>query len=59
MNYPVLLGGIDMMELSRRAGNRLGALPFTIIMDRTGAIVSVQVGVLKEAKLEAMLQTLL
>ena len=59
MNYPVLLGGIDMMELSRRAGNRLGALPFTIVMDRTGAIVSVQVGILKEAKLEAMLQALL
>ena len=59
MNYPVLLGGIDMVELSRRAGNRLGALPFTIIIDRTGAIVSVQVGVLKEAKLEAMLQALL
>jgi thiol-disulfide isomerase/thioredoxin len=59
MNYPVLLGGIDMVEVSRRAGNRLGALPFTIVIDRTGAIASVQIGVLKEAKLEAMLQSLL
>ena len=59
MNYPVLLGAMDMVELSRRAGNRLGALPFTIVMDRTGAIVSVEIGVLKEAKLEAMLRSLL
>lgn len=59
MNYPVLLGGIDMVDLSRRAGNRLGALPFTIVMDRTGAIVSIEVGVVKEARLEAMIQALL
>ena len=59
MNYPVLLGGMDMVELSRRAGNRLGALPFTLVMDRTGTIVSVQLGVVKEAKLEPMLEALL
>lgn len=59
MNYPVLLGGMDMVELSRRAGNRLGALPFTIVLDRAGEIASVQAGVMKEAKLEGMLQDLL
>jgi thiol-disulfide isomerase/thioredoxin len=59
MNYPVLLGGMDMVELSRRVGNRLGALPFTIVMDRSGAIVNVQLGVVKETKLEPMLQALL
>jgi thiol-disulfide isomerase/thioredoxin len=59
MNYPVLLGGIDMVELSRRAGNRLGALPFTMIIGRDGTIASVELGVLKEAKLEQMLQKLL
>ena len=59
MNYPVLLGGMDMVELSRRAGNRLGALPFTIVMNRAGTIVSVQLGIVKETTLEPMLQELL
>ena len=59
MNYPVLLGGMDTIELSRQAGNRLGALPFTIIIDRAGGIVSVHLGVVKEAKLESMLKSLL
>ena len=59
MNYPVLLGGMDTVELSRRAGNRLGALPFTIVIDRSGSIASVVLGVVKEAKLESVLQSLL
>ena len=59
MNYPVLLGGMDTVELSRRAGNRLGALPFTIIVDRSGGIASVELGIVKEAKLESLLRSLL
>jgi thiol-disulfide isomerase/thioredoxin len=59
MNYPVLLGGMETIELSRQAGNRLGALPFTIIIDRAGAIVSAHLGVVKESKLESMLKSLL
>jgi thiol-disulfide isomerase/thioredoxin len=58
MNYPVLLGGLEAIELSRRAGNRLGALPFTIIIDRAGHIADVHLGVVKETRLEAMLQSL-
>jgi thiol-disulfide isomerase/thioredoxin len=58
MNYPVLLGGLEVIDLSRRAGNRLGALPFTMIIDRAGRVAGVQLGVIKEAKLEAMVQAL-
>ena len=59
MNYPVLLGGIDSVEMSRQAGNRVGALPFTLIFDRTGQIVGRELGGLKEAKLDGMIQSLL
>jgi len=59
VNYPVLLGGLDAIDLSRRAGNRLGALPFTVLIDRSGNLVSVELGVVKEAKLEALLAPLL
>ncbi len=59
MNYPILLGGIDVVELSRQAGNRVGALPFTLIFDRSGRIVGRELGGLKEAKLDEIIQPLL
>ena len=36
LNYPALIGGFGGVELSKTQGNRLGALPFTIIIDRAG-----------------------
>jgi hypothetical protein len=51
INYPVLLAGIDGMELARQAGNELGALPFTVIFDRNGQPHRAQLGTLDEAKL--------
>ncbi|HVS26261.1 MAG TPA: redoxin family protein [Burkholderiales bacterium] len=59
INYPVLLGDLDAMELSRKAGNRAGALPFTAILDRKGKIVSTQLGGLTQAKLDAIITPLL
>lgn len=59
INYPVLLGGIETMDLSRQAGNRVGALPFTVIFNRAGKIVSTQVGGIKEARVQAIIEPLL
>lgn len=58
INYPLLIGGIDTIELSRRAGNRAGGLPFTLVFDRRGRLAGTALGELKEAKLEAMLAPL-
>lgn len=46
VNYPVLLGQLDGIELSRRYGNHWGALPFTAIVDRQGQIVFTKGGTL-------------
>lgn len=59
INYPVLLGGIESVEMSRRAGNRVGALPFTLIIDRNGRIVGSELGGIKEAKLRELVRPLL
>ena len=59
MNYPLLLGGIDSVELSRLAGNRVGALPFTLVFDRNGRIIARELGAFKESKLDAMVKSLL
>jgi thiol-disulfide isomerase/thioredoxin len=59
MNYPVLLGGIDTIDLSRQAGNRAGALPFTVIIDREGRVAAKKLGELKERELDTLLRPLL
>ena len=59
INYPLLLGGLETIELLRQAGNRAGVLPYTLVIDRKGILVSREQGGLKEAKLERIIQSLL
>ena len=40
INYPVLIGDEGAMDLMARYGNRIGALPFTVIIDPRGRIVA-------------------
>ncbi|MEO6565789.1 MAG: TlpA disulfide reductase family protein [Casimicrobiaceae bacterium] len=59
LNYPSLVGGFGAMELSRTLGNKLMALPFTVIVDRKGTIVHTQLGLLRPDKLESIVKQLL
>ena len=59
INYPVLTGGMEAMSLAEAAGNRQGALPFTVIIDRSGKIISTHLGLLSRSKLEATIKPLL
>jgi thiol-disulfide isomerase/thioredoxin len=59
MNYPVLMAEREGLDLARAAGNRLGGLPFTVIIDRQGRAARVELGVLDEQKLAPMLDRLL
>lgn len=59
LNYPTLVGGYGAIELSKTLGNRLGALPFTVVLDRAGGVVHTQLGPLKDAQLQAMIGQLL
>ena len=59
LNYPALIGGYGAIELSRTLGNRLSALPFTIIIDRQGRVVHTQLGPLKREPLRAIIDSLL
>ena len=36
LNYPALIGGFGSIELSRTLGNSVMALPFTVVIDRSG-----------------------
>ena len=59
LNYPTLLGGYGAIELSKSAGNRYGALPFTVVLNRAGAIVHTQLGPVKDTQLRSMITQLL
>jgi thiol-disulfide isomerase/thioredoxin len=55
VNYPLWVGGDEVGELSRRLGNRLAALPHTVLIDRSGAVLESKVGAYPEADLEKRL----
>jgi peroxiredoxin len=59
LNYPVLIGGYGAIEMSKTFGNRLTALPFTIIVDRQGHVAHTQLGPLKPDQLRSIIGKLL
>jgi thiol-disulfide isomerase/thioredoxin len=59
LNYPTLIGGYGAIELSKTLGNRLAALPFTIIVDRQGRVAHTQLGPLKPDQLQSIVAKLL
>jgi len=58
INYPVLVAGLEAIDLIRKLGNRAGALPYTLILDRQGLPVATHLGILSEADLERILSGL-
>ena len=59
INYPVLLGGLQSMDFARQVGNSRGVLPFTVVIDRKGRVVTTEIGILRPEKLENLLKPLL
>jgi thiol-disulfide isomerase/thioredoxin len=59
VSYPVLIGDAETIELSRRLGNRLQGLPFTVIFDHDGKRVHHQIGELTRASLGKHLAALM
>ena len=59
LDYPALLGGYGAIELSRTLGNRVGALPFTVVVDRSGRVVKTHLGPMKKEQLDALITQLL
>jgi len=46
VGYPVGIAGMGGVELSRTMGNAAGALPFTVVFDRSANVVQRKLGVL-------------
>lgn len=56
--YPLLVTGMEIGPLMARLGNGAQALPFTVFLDRDGALHQVKLGELKAAELNSRLQEL-
>jgi thiol-disulfide isomerase/thioredoxin len=59
VNYPSLAGIDDVMSLGKQLGNDIGALPYTVILDRKGLISFTRRGPLLKADAEKVIQSLL
>ena len=59
INYPVLVGSINTWSLLEAAGNRMSALPYTVVIDRSGNLVENYLGRVDMKKLEKLVIPLL
>ena len=59
VNYPMLLGTLDAIELGKQYGNGFGALPYTVIVGRDGKIAFTVRGELEKATAEVEIKKLL
>jgi thiol-disulfide isomerase/thioredoxin len=57
--YPLLVADMAAIELMRKLGNKSGALPFTVIQNRAGAIAFRRLGILKQPELDQALDAIL
>lgn len=59
INYPMLIGEEDAIQAAKDYGNRYGALPYTVVIDRHGMIQFVQRGEMTREMVESAISRLL
>lgn len=59
INYPVLSGYREVIQLAESLGNHMGALPYTVIINRDGTLVFTRTGPLDEATARSVIKTYL
>ena len=59
INYPLLVGEQEVIKLAGKFGNRIGGLPYTVILDRKGHISFIKQGPLSISKAEQVITSLL
>ena len=59
INYPILLGGDNGIALAQQLGNNVGAVPYTVIVDRQGQIIHRHPGELSKQQITDIIAPLL
>ncbi|HEX9572019.1 MAG TPA: TlpA disulfide reductase family protein [Burkholderiales bacterium] len=58
VNYPLLIGGFEAVEIMRPLGNSVGALPFSVVYDRSGQAVLAKLGAFSVDELASRIRPL-
>ncbi len=59
INYPLLVGEQEVIKLAGKFGNRIGGLPYTVILDRSGNINFIKQGPISVSEAEQVITSLL
>jgi thiol-disulfide isomerase/thioredoxin len=59
INYPILIAGMEGASLTRELGNKTGALPFTVVLNRDRTLVKSHLGLITEEEIQELLGPLL
>ncbi|WP_038059456.1 redoxin domain-containing protein [Thioalkalivibrio sp. ALJT] len=59
LEFPILIGQDEAVAVGRKYGNRIGALPYTVLIDRDGTILDTHRGEVEPEDLEGWLETYL
>ncbi len=59
INYTILMGNDDTMGLAARYGDRMGSLPYSVIIDRSGSIAVRKLGAFSKLELNSLVAPLL
>jgi thiol-disulfide isomerase/thioredoxin len=58
IDYPLLVGGLESIDLARSLGDKQGGLPYTLVLDRSGKLAMVHLGLMHETDLDQKLAEL-
>lgn len=59
VNYPMLIGEFEAVNIVQQYGNRYGQLPYSVVIDRAGMVQFIKAGELTRPELEAWVKKLL
>lgn len=59
VSYPLVIGGLETIDLVRELGNKAGGLPFTVVLDRQGRVKATHLGELSGPDIERLIRPLL
>ncbi|OFZ96889.1 MAG: hypothetical protein A3H35_00865 [Betaproteobacteria bacterium RIFCSPLOWO2_02_FULL_62_17] len=59
VQYPLVIGSLDCIEITRKLGNKAAGLPYTVVLDANGVIKARHLGGISEAQLDQAIRPLL
>lgn len=59
IDYPILIGDGETINLMRQLGNRSGALPYSVVLDRQGHVAHTHLGLLSLPKMQQLVDPVL